>query len=201
MATDRSFGRENRLVVVWARLCECTQWTHYRSVSFLFRSLSGLFCRIFSEWRKIKIKHTFSCLLLSTLLIFSSSYCLSFPYHPHLLFIPSLPSPLAFFLSPPFISCYRYCSLSFFIIALALSFFTSLSKEPDVFLVWFIQMQRLGLRECAAGTMHSASVQMVEYTSYCHSLCKWVFHIYMNQAFYFLFFFYWNSCIIIVDMT
>ena len=82
----------------------------------------------------------------ATLLILLS-YCpflsLSFTSPPHSL----APSPLAF-LSPPFISCYRYSSLLFYIIALVLSFFTSLSKEPDVFLVWFIQIQRLGLRVC-----------------------------------------------------
>lgn len=103
----------------------------------------------------------------------------------HLFFIPSLPSSLAFS-SPPFISCYHYCSLLFFIIALALSFLSSLSKEPDVFLVWFIQMQTLGLRDSAAGRMHSARVQMVAYTSYCHSSCKWLFLIYMNWTFHFL---------------
>lgn len=63
---------------------------------------------------------------------------------------------------------------------------SSLSKEPDVFLVWFIQMQRLGLRDSAVGKMHSACVHMVAYTFYCHSSCKWVFLIYMNRTFHFL---------------
>lgn len=35
-------------------------------------------------------------------------------------------------------------------------FFTSLSEEPDVFLVWFIQGQTFWLRACAAGRMLSS---------------------------------------------
>lgn len=68
-------------------------------------------------------------------LFFSSSFRHSLPFSP-------------FCISPPFISRYRYSSLLFFISAPALSFFTSLSKEPDVCLLWFIQMQRLRLGVC-----------------------------------------------------
>lgn len=102
------------------------------------------------------MKHTFSCLKsadterrasLPPSLWFPPRFPFYSPCHSHLFLVPAFPSPLAF-LSPPFISSHRYRSLSFSIIALAFSSFTSLSKEPDVFLVWFIQMQRLGLREC-----------------------------------------------------
>lgn len=198
-ATDRSFGRENRLVVVQAWLR--THWSHYGTVSFLFRFLSCLFCSIMAERRvyflckRMQFKNSHKTHLqllekmweqsiLATLLIFSSSYylfsSLSFTSLLHSL----APFPSRLLISP----LYLPCSLLFFIIAPALSFFTSLSKEPDVFLVWFIQMQRLGLRECAAGRMHSAWVQTVEYTSYPHSWCKWVFLIYVSHAVYFFFF-------------
>lgn len=102
----------------------------------------------------------------------------------HLFFIPALPPPLfhLHLLSPAIITVFS-CFSSLLSLSLFLS---SLSKEPDVFLVWFIQMQRLRLRDSAAGRMHSARLQMEAYTSYCHSSCKWAFLIYTNRTFHFL---------------
>lgn len=132
-------------------------------------------------------KHTFTCLKMSmqeqsvlATLVFIS-YCLlascllnPLPPFSSRLFISTFYLLLSLLFSP--VVHHHSCSL----------FFSSLSKEPDVVLVWFIQMQRLGLRDSAAGRMHSARVQIVAYTSYCHSSCKWVFLIYMNRTFHFL---------------
>lgn len=125
------------------------------------------------------------------ILFSSSSYCIFFS-----LSFTSFLHSLSHSSSRLLISRHRYCSLLIFHHC-----FNSLSKEADVFLVWFIQMQRLGLRESAAGRMHSAQVQMVEYTSYPHSWCKWVFLIHMNQAFSFFYLFSWRNFNIGADMT
>ncbi len=138
MATDRPFGGENRQAVVWARLC--AHWTHYGMVSFLFSFISCLFCsestfctRVLNL--KIHIKYTFGCLQMKgdTILpyLYSSPLiAFPFPYRSHLFFVPSLPPLMS--LSPPFISRYHCASLLLFIIALMLSFFTSLSLRKQM---------------------------------------------------------------------
>lgn len=88
--------------------------------------------------------------ILAALLILSSSYCLSFPYHSHLFFIPSLPSPSPFYLH--LLSRTIVTVLSYFssLLSISLSFLLFLRNQMCmIYSVEEIGAERVCCRQCA----------------------------------------------------